>query len=398
LANSGHEPIQYRATVAKIDLDALRHNVRQLRKLQLNPDQFFCPMVKADAYGHGDIQVSKALLSEGITHLGVATLEEGLNLRAQLGPGFGILVFAPSRDQGARAAIEGEVTPVFSQWSDIEAFEKNLYQKAGFKVHVKFNSGMNRLGFSLDEAEKLARYFRDNDRFVVEGVCTHLADGEDAHSEKARTAQQLQKFFMAARSFRGSEKNNPVHFHALNSAALIGAHCGRQKNHLEFGARPGISLYGIKPQLTNPTGEITNAWQQVELKPVLSLVTEIIHLQKIKSGESVSYGGRWTSSRDSVVAVVPIGYADGLSRQLSNKGRMLIRGEEVPIVGTVCMDYTMVDVTSFGDSSEIIGENVTVIGQQGARVRTADQLAELVGTNPYEILTSISRRVPRVYK
>src|SRR5690606_2369483 len=156
----------------------------------------FCPMVKADAYGHGDLQVTKTLLSEGVTHVGVATLEEGLRLRNELGTGFGILVFAPTREAGARFAIEADLTPVFSSWSEIEAFEKNLYVKANFKVHVKFNSGMHRLGFAPDEAEKIARYFRDSDRFNIEGVCTHLPDGEDAHSEKGRTAQQLQKFFM----------------------------------------------------------------------------------------------------------------------------------------------------------------------------------------------------------
>lgn len=388
----------YRATVAEIDLEALRHNFRELRKLQIDEGQFFCPMVKADAYGHGNLEVTKVLLSEGATHVGVATLEEGLRLRNEIGPGFGILVFAPTRGAGARAAIEADLTPVFSSWSEIEAFEENLYQKANFKAHVKFNTGMNRLGFSAEEAEKVARYFRDSDRIHIEGVCTHVADGEDSHSEKGRCAQQLQKFFMASRAFRNSTEDGVVYFHALNSAALIGAHCGKQKNHLEFGARPGISLYGIKPELTEPPADILNAWQQVELKPVMSLVTKVIHAQKVKAGETVSYGGRWTCERDSVIAIVPVGYADGYHRILSNKGRMLFRGEEVPVVGTVCMEYTMLDVTSLGDSTEICGESVTVIGQQGSRAITADHLARWAGTNSYEILTSVSRRVPRVYR
>jgi alanine racemase len=389
----------FRPTVARINLESLQHNCRVLRTLQSRQDRFFCPMVKADAYGHGDLQVTRAILAEGVTHVGVATVEEGLRLRENLGLGFGVLVFAPIRDKGAHAAIEAELTPVFSSWAEIEAFEKNLYSKAHFRVHVKFNTGMSRLGFAPSEAENIARYFRDNDRFSVEGVCTHLAEGEDAFIEKLKSAQQLQKFFMAARAFSATGSDGKVHLHALNSAALISAHCGEIKNHLEFGARPGIALYGSKPELALGAPEpVIERWNQVELKPVLSLVTQIAHVQKLEAGDAVSYGSRWTSPGSSVVAVIPVGYADGLNRSLSNKGRMLIRGEEVPIVGTVCMDYTMVDVTSFGEAAAIGNENVVIIGRQEARQRTAEDLAREIGTIPYEIFTSISRRVPRVYE
>ncbi len=390
--------MQLRPTLARINLANIRHNFRTLKALQLSggdfSSSFFCPMVKADAYGHGAIEVSKAVLAEGAEHIGVATIEEGIELRQALGSQPRILTFAPLSLESALAAIEADLTPVISSWFDIELLEKCLHSKAQFPVHLKFNTGMFRLGFHVQEAETLAKHFYSHAQFELQGVCTHLTDGEDAHRPQGQTALQIKNFLLVTRAFQ-SEK---IFHHALNSSALL-ARSTSDARLAPLGARTGISLYGIKPSLLEPSPAELKKWQAIDLKPALSFETKIAITQAVEKGQAVSYNRRWTSEKKSLVGVLPVGYADGYHRRLSNRSRALIRGRSVPVVGTVCMDYTLIDATALGfESKDLYGESVILIGSQGSEVILASELAELSGTNPYEILTSISRRVPRVYE
>ncbi len=389
---------QMRPTLARVCLANIRHNFRTLKNLQLSggdfSSSFFCPMVKADAYGHGAIVVSQAVLAEGAEYLGVATVEEGIELREVLGEQVRILTFAPLSLESAQAVIERDLTPVISSWPEIELLEKSLHPKAQFPVHLKFNTGMFRLGFSVGDADKLSKYFANHAQFDLQGVCTHLTDGEDAHNPLGQSAHQLKNFSNVTRAFH-SEK---VFHHALNSSALI-ARATSEARLAPLGARTGISLYGVKPRLLEPGPAELDKWQAIDLKPALSLETKIVLTQPVESGQGVSYNRRWTSEKNSVVAVLPVGYADGFHRRLSNVSRALVRGKSVPVVGMVCMDYTLIDATALGlESKDLYGESVILIGSQGSEEILASELAELSGTNPYEILTSISRRVPRVYE
>lgn len=389
---------QLRPTLARISLRNVRHNFLTLKSLQLSggdfSSSFFCPMVKADAYGHGAVEISKAIVAEGAEHLGVATVEEALELRQALGPQIRILTFAPLSLESAQAVIEGDITPVLSSWREVDLLEKSLHSKAQFPVHLKFNTGMFRLGFSVDEAEKLSKYFSAHAQFELQGVCTHLTDGEDAHQPSGQSALQLKNFSHMTRAFQ-SEK---IFHHSLNSSALI-ARSTVDARLAPYGARTGISLYGVKPRLLEPSPAELEKWKAIDLKPVLSLETKIVHTQMVDKGQGVSYNRKWTSEKESLVAVLPMGYADGYHRRLSNVSRALVRGKSVPVVGTVCMDYTLIDATALGlESKDLYGESVILIGSQGSESIHASELAELSGTNPYEILTSVSRRVPRVYE
>lgn len=387
-----------RPTLARISLSNVRHNFRTLKSLQLSggdfSSSFFCPMVKADAYGHGALEVAKAVMAEGAEHLGVATVEEGLELRQALGSQIRILTFAPLTLESVQAVIEAELTPVLSSWREIELVEKSLHAKAQFPVHLKFNTGMFRLGFPIQESDKLAKYFSTHAQFELQGVCTHLSDGEDAHNPQGQSAHQLKNFLSVTRAFQSKK----IFHHALNSSALI-ARSTIETRLAPLGARTGISLYGVKPQLLEPSPVQLAKWHAIDLKPVLSLETKIVLTQSVDTGQAVSYNRRWTSEKNSTVGVLPIGYADGYHRRLSNVSRALVRGKSVPVVGTVCMDYTLIDATALGiESNDLYGESVILIGSQGSEAIHASELAELSGTNPYEILTSVSRRVPRVYE
>lgn len=352
-------------------------------------------MVKADAYGHGAIEVSKAVIAEGAEYLGVATVEEAIELRQALGSDIRILTFGPLSLDSVKTAIEADLTPVVSSWREIEVLEKSLHSKAQFPIHLKFNTGMFRLGFPAAEADKLSQYLASHAQFDLRGVCTHLSDGEDAHLPNGNSAAQLKIFSIIKRSF----ESHKIFHHALNSSALIARSTVETLRLAPLGARTGISLYGVKPLLVEPSPAEQSAWQAVDLKPVMTLESKIILTQELEKGQSVSYNRRWTSEKKSLVAVLPIGYADGYHRRLSNQSRVLVRGRSTPVVGTVCMDYTMVDVTALGiANSDLYDESVILLGSQGTESIDAMELANLVGTNPYEIFTSVSRRVPRVYE
>lgn len=377
--------MRFRPTRAVIQLDHLAHNIQALKKAMGVSQRFFCPMVKANGYGHGDIEISKRLEQEGVQVLGVGLIEEGLLLR-EMGVRADLLFFGICDEKGARTVVENRMTPVLSTWDQVRAFETQA--PAGYPVHIKFDTGMHRLGFAMSELSELAGWFSHSSKMKVQGVLTHLHTGEDAFDTEGSSFEQL-------KLFREVEKAFPKAIsHTLNSAGLMNflSHQGKALPHgisPEQGVRPGLAVYGLSP-VKSPG---------LNLKPVMNLRSETVKYHFIRQGDGVSYNRTWKAGRDSVIAVIPIGYADGYHRLLSNRAEVLFRGQRVPLVGNVCMDYLMIDITAalkneVADS--LRPEAVTLFGQDEAGNEiSAAELAQKAQTIPWEILTSVGERVPR---
>ncbi|HEX4926349.1 MAG TPA: alanine racemase [Bdellovibrionales bacterium] len=369
---------RWRSTHVEVHLPHLVHNFKLLKSC-VNEAPLFCPMVKADAYGHGDIEVARTLERHGPTTFGVVLVEEGVKLR-RAGIQSPILIFGSFDHDASEATVNFNLTPVLSDWAHVKSFEHRLAEDDLFAVHLKFNTGMNRMGFEPAEAPKLAAHFANQTRMRVAGVCTHLQCSEDLGAAAGRTEKQINAFDELFAHFKSTHAIP----HYLNSSAIM------SRPSLKAGARPGIALYGVMP----PTHDQIRA----HLLPVMTWKSALALVRKVRAGESVSYGATWTAKRDSVIGVVPVGYGDGYSRAFSNKGIMLFRGRRVPVTGIVCMDYTMVDLTdAVSDGMANIGEDIVLLGRQGSEVLKAEELAQIAGTIPYEILTRVGPRVPRLY-
>lgn len=378
--------MSYRHTSAIIHLDHLKHNLQTLRAL-VGPKVFFCPMVKANAYGHGDIEVARCLEKNGVTTLGVGLVEEGLLLREN-GIKTELLVFGVFGTDAVEEVLQKKLTPVLSTWDQLHSLEKITQP---LNVHLKFDTGMHRLGFSMSDADKLASYFQTHKKLQLKGLLTHLYKAEDADQFEGASFEQLKKFKTIEQKF---STFSPL-THTLNSAGLL--HFSQHKNKklphdisTEQGVRPGLLIYGVSPLTQGP-----------QIKPVMSLRSHIVRYHHLAAGESVSYGGTWKASTASIVGVVPMGYADGYHRRLSNHGELLFRGRKVPVIGNVCMDYLMVDLTKAlaQQNSENLGEEeVTLFGYDSqGHLLDASEVAVKAQTIPWEILTSVGERVPREY-
>lgn len=393
MTNRASSGFHYRRSTAEIDLRRVENNFRAFKSLVAD-GTFICPMVKANAYGHGDVEVAKALRHAGAKFLGVALVEEGETLRrgGDRGP---ILVFGPADNGSSESMIRENLTPVASAWDQLEALEL-AYNELGTSpvgIHFEFNTGMNRLGFEPHEVPKLKEWLASRTKsFKLEGVCTHLFSGNDAGEASKFSDKQLSCFAEIAQAFPSD-----IFVHALNSSGAINIWKRLQdakdvpaSARKPLGLRPGIGIYGDDP------GNDENA--SIGLRSVMTVKTHIISLHRIAKGEKVSYGPTWTAQRDSLIGTVPFGYADGYRRALSNKADVLMRGQRVKQAGTVCMDYFMIDLTDLDAVKPVkIGEEVVLLGEQGSEKITADELANIAGTISYEILTGISDRVTRTF-
>jgi len=337
-------------------------------------------VVKANAYGHGAAETARALARQGIKRFAVASLDEGIALR-QAGLSGSIVVLGALFEEQMFDLIAHQLTPVVSDGRILPALAKAAHSHpAPYPVHLKVETGMGRLGFSPEEL--LA--FLDNPLLKkplqVEGLMTHLSDADGADS--TFTERQLGSFNALLEQIRLRGLTVPL-VHAANSAAIVRF----PDAHFSL-VRPGIMLYGYHTlPATVPAPD---------LKPVLSLRTTVAQLRTIPQGGTVSYNGTFVATRQTRIAVLPIGYADGYSRQLSHRGSVLIQGRRAPIVGLVCMDMIMVDVTDLAPVQ--VGEIATLIGQQGEESIWADEVAAWINTIPYEILCGIGSRVPRIYE
>jgi alanine racemase len=387
-----HSAEMFRRTYADINLENLIENWHEIKKVA-SDDRFICPMVKANAYGHGDVQVALALEKAGAENVGVCLIEEGLLLRAS-GLQSEILVFRGFDKIGAEKILEYQMTPIVSTWEQIHHLEAVADEVV--KVHIKFNTGMNRIGFNIDQAEKISDYFKKSKKLKLKALLTHFAQGEDAVSLEGFSAQQVKKFLQVVDYFSAFD----IYYHLLNSGAIASLAQLKKENKKDhfllqkkWGFRPGLMLYGYQP---------AKSFSDVNLKPVMTLKSVVNNIRTIAAGESVSYGCTWKPTRPSTIAVVPIGYADGVHRLLSNQASALFAGKLAPIVGRICMDFLMLDVTDIvgsDEASQWIEEEVILFGyDEKNNFLSAEKVAEKAQTIVWETLTSVGERVPRHFK
>jgi alanine racemase len=369
---------QGRPTLCSIDLDALSWNFRQI-KTTVGPGVQILAMVKADAYGHGAPKISKTLAAENCDGFGVATLEEALELRRG-GIGKPIVVVAGAYLDQIDGFVKHKLTPAVHDAATLNRLEEALRSnRAELPVHLKIDSGMGRLGFLPAELGSWLPQLKNLKAVRIEGVFSHFSYAESV--EGRYTLKQLEIFKEIIEHLR-SASITPRVIHLANSAATITLPSARFDM-----VRPGLILYGVYPSPAMA--------QQIALKPVLSWKTRVLQLKKVPAGTSISYGQTFVTERDSTIATLPVGYADGYARLLSNRGAVLVGGKRAPIAGRVCMDLTMVDVTGIAGVQP--GDEVVLLGRQGDQMISADEMAGWANTISYEILTSISARVPRIH-
>jgi len=368
-----------RPTYASIDLTALDYDMAAVRAKA--GGRKVLAVVKADAYGHGSAEVARRLEADGADMFGVALVEEGARLR-EAGIMTPILVLGGVFDRQASDLLSLDLTPVVYAMPQAQGFSKAA-EKLGrrMSVHVKVDTGMGRVGMRPDEAVEFIRALGSLPGIELEGIMTHLADADGA--DRSFTEHQVRLFKSVVDRVKEEGGITFPLVHASGSAGII-----------DYGpalfnmVRPGIMLYGCYPS--------ERMKGLADLRPVLSFKTTVMHIKRVDEGVSISYGRKFYTKRPSLIATLPVGYADGLSRGLSNKGHVLIGGRKAPIVGRVCMDMTMVDVTDLEAVS--IGDEAVIIGRQGDAEITAADVADLLDTISYEVLCGISARVPRVYK
>ena len=371
--------------VLEIDLKLLQENCSVLKKL--SGQNFFCPMVKAQGYGHGIVSVTGALLATGVKQVGVVAVSEARMLRNALPDAPDILIFGPILNQeDLDWGQKNRCVPVINNWNDL----KYLAKKNSSRVHIKFNTGFSRLGFEVSEAEKLKNFFLKYSHIKVEGICSQLLSGEELGQKTSASYGQMEKMRHLVPLF--PVKNS----HLFNTAALLSSACHGEK--IDFGSRPGIGLYGVKPKIVCSGTEAENRWKQISLKPASTLKSRVVGVHKLEKGEAVSYEGTWQAKRPSVIAVVSIGYGDGFPRTLSSpQGFVLFRGTRVPVVGRVCMDFFMIDVTNVRGANPGLGEEVVIFGTQKKATLSPEEQAEKASTIPHELFVRLGDRVKREY-
>jgi alanine racemase len=367
-------------------LDALRHNLRVVRRAAGSAKVW--PVLKADAYGHGAPAVARTLARAGADGFCVALFEEAIELR-DAGITAPILVMSGHYGTAHDEVVARGLVPVVHDIGQIEAFARAARARGAtspMPVHVKIDTGMARLGIFPEELPLLAETLLDNPEVRVAGLMTHLACADARTTEE--TDEQL-RIFDEASAHLARLGVRPEVRHAANSAALL-----RGERSLDA-VRPGIAIFGVSPRAEGENEPLSN-----ELRPAIRVRTEVVSIRELGPGKPVGYGALFRTARPSRIATIPMGYADGLSRRLTNVGHVLVRGKRAPIVGAVSMDMTMIDVTDVPGASP--RDEVVVFGAQegplGRDAIGADEVAAHQGTIPWEVLTSISRRVPRFYR
>ena len=371
-------PTKPAETCCLVDLSALRANLGTVRRL-VGPGVEILAVVKADAYGHGDIETARTLCGEGVRRLGVATVAEGVRLR-ESGIEAAILVFGSLYPGDAASLVRHSLDPVVSNLDllrHLEAF--GAEHGVEIPCHLKLDTGMGRLGLLPDAIEDWLPELGALRAVKLQGVMSHFAKAEDPESASCRG--QIHAFQQTLERIRAAG-NGPSLAHMANSAAILGL----PQAHFDM-VRPGGMLYGIfsHPPLA----------ERVRLAPALTWKTRVLQLKTLPKHSPVSYGGTFVTGRESVIATLPVGYADGYKRALSNKAAVLIHGQRAPVVGRVTMDLTMADVTDIAGVQP--GDEVVLLGTQGGEAVSAEEMAGWADTISYEILTSISPHIPRYY-
>lgn len=376
----GDHTVGLRPTVAVVDLAALRSNLDYVRRL-IGPRRGIIAVVKADGYGHGMIPIAREAVRWGVAALGVGTADEALELRNSEGLGeVPIIVMGPTLPDDAELLQDAGVRIAVGTLDSLKANLRAARRRgAPAHLHLKIDTGMGRNGFAPDDPHWFEAVRRNGED--IEGIFTHFAVSESRDLEAmAFTNEQRERFEAAVRRVHRLGLR-PVH-HAANSGAIL----NHPQTHFEL-VRPGLLLYGAEP-----SGEYLSG---APLKPVLRLQSRLLAIYQRRAGETISYGRTWRLDRDSPIGVIPVGYGDGYPRSLSNRADVLIHGRRAPIVGTVCMDQLLVDLSGIPEARP--GDDVILYGAQGRHSITLEETAGLAGTIPYELTCQLTRRVPRVY-
>ena len=361
-------------TYAEINLKAIKENILAIKNLLASKVKFMA-VVKANAYGHGAVAVARAAVEAGAEYLSVANLKEALELRAAgiLAP---ILILTESPTSVVDEIIEYDLTQTTYSVAEAKALSDEAKKRNKIaKVHVKIDTGMGRGGVLPSEALAFITKIASFDGLMIEGVFTHFALAEEP--QDTFTTAQFEKFKQVIERLG----HIPLK-HAANSAAVL----HHSQTQLDM-VRVGLMMYGLYPQ--------GNGRGLVSLKPALSFKSRVSYVKKIPAGTPVSYGSTYVTRSETNLVTVPVGYADGYSRRLSNKGQVIIRGQRFPVVGRVTMDLIMVDV---GQTQVAVGDEVVLIGEQNNQMISADEVAKLADTISYEVITGIGKRVARVYR
>jgi alanine racemase len=375
-----------RPTWAEVSLSTLRQNFRTVVK-HAGAGVTVCAVVKADAYGHGAVECSRALEAEGAKWLGVTSLDEAIPLR-EAGIESRILLMTGFWRGEESEIVRLRLTPtVWEPWH-IESLENAAASAATRQpVNLKVDTGMGRLGVALDELPGVLKALSAAPHLVLEGLSTHLASSEimDAPS----VAEQERRFEEAQRMVRGAGFD-PTLMHMANTSALI----SRRETWNNM-VRPGVALYGYYLPFQRAGREVSGGTLRLAVKPVLTWKTRILSMRNFAANQALGYGGTYVTKAAANVAVLPVGYADGYNRQLSNRGRVIVRDHYAPIIGSISMDLTLVDVT--GIPGIAVGDEVILLGTRDGLSVDALEHARLANSSPYEILCNISKRVPRRY-
>jgi alanine racemase len=369
---------QSRPSYAEIELAAVAFNLNGIRK-KVGVAVRIMAVVKANAYGHGDVAVAGFVEKDLADYFGVAFVEEGVTLR-QSGIKKPIHVFTLPVQHQIGLYFDFNLEPTISSATDVDILEREgKKRKRSIAVHLKIETGMNRIGVQPKDLGGIVSALQNSKRVEVKGAYTHFATADQ--KDKSFTLQQLDHFMAATETLR-QHSIQPELVHCANSSAILDlpqTYCSM--------VRPGITMYGYYPSFETS--------KSIPLRPAMTVKTTVSMVKTIRSGESVSYGRKFVARKRTNIATLPLGYADGYTRLLTGKGMVLIHGKRFPIVGTICMDQMMVDV---GDADVVAGDEAVLIGAQDNQRISCWDLAERIGTIPYEILCGISARMPRIYR
>jgi alanine racemase len=379
-----------RATFAEINLKAFKNNIQNLKKIT-EPDNGIMAVIKADAYGHGSLPCAKAAVDSGVDYIGVGIIEEGIELRKN-GITEPILILGSIFPDEAADLVRHDLATILCTNHLAEALAKEAEkQKKTVSVHIKVDTGMNRLGVLPENLLSLIQTINKLPIIKLEALSTHFSSADD--EDTSITKQQIELFHKILTKIQEAGVKIPPLTHLANTSALLRFPESRSKM-----VRPGLILYGALPSpvLNSVVEKICQKENLQNFQPVMQWKSKIMLLKSVQKGQPLSYSRKYFTPRDSVIATLPIGYADGLNRNLSNNMEVLIRGKRVPQVGIICMDMILIDVTEVPDVQ--MGDEVVIFGKQGEEEITVEELAKRSNTIPYEILCNVGKRVPRVYR
>jgi len=379
----------HRATRAEINLKAFKHNIENLKKI-LGSDVGIMSVIKADAYGHGAVPCSKAALECGVSYLGAGIIDEGIELRKN-GITEPILILGGIFLNEAADLVHYDLTTILSTPTLADELS-NQGKKQGkiVKVHIKVDTGMNRLGVRPEDLLNLIEKIKTLPNLNLEALSTHFSSADDEDS--SITKNQIELFQKALLELKKSGIHPPI-THLANSSALFRFPDSRGKI-----VRPGLIQYGALPSpILNPiVKKLCKKDNLDDFQPVMQWKSKIIQLKLTPKGKALSYSRKYFTQKESLIATLPIGYADGLNRNLSNNMQVLIKGKFAPQVGNICMDMILIDVSKIPDVN--LGEDVVIWGKQGNKQISVEELADKSGTIPYELFCNVSKRVPRIYQ